>query len=373
MSNVKKESQVPFSSGCLVGTDALGRVLPGHSQAGSPRHDRYVGIFYFLWTGQHGTSGPYDITKILAQDPNAVNDSDHPLWGPMQAFHFWGEPLYGYYFADDAWVLRRHVQMLTSAGVDFLVFDATNRATYKKVYDVLFSVLDEVRLQGWNVPKFVFYTNTQSGQTVTELYQDIYKPGNYPDLWFYWEDKPLSFGNQNDAVLRPEVKQFFTIKYSWAWTDAVNNPNHWQWIDEHPQNWGWSSDPSKADQLPVAKASHPTNNRGESYQNNTQPAFDQYKLTPYTGQGRHFTEQWGRVFEVNPGVVMITQWNEWLAQRFEGTSTSRPGFLGHQVEIGETYFVDLYNQEYNRDIEPMKDGHTDNHYYLMLGNIRKFK
>ena len=123
----------------------------------------------------------------------------------------------------------------------------------------------------------------------------------------------------------------------------------------------------------MAKASHPTSNIGDSYQNGAQPAFDLYKLTPYASHGRHFAEQWGRVFEVDPRVVMITQWNEWLAQRFEGTATQRPSFLGHQVAVGETYFVDVYNQEYNRDIEPMKDGHTDNHYYLMLGNIRKFK
>ena len=29
-----------------------------------------------------------------------------------------------------------------------------------------------------------------------------------------------------------------------------------------------------------------------------------------------FAEQWGRALEVDPQVVMITQWNEWIAQRF---------------------------------------------------------
>ena len=36
-------------------------------------------------------------------------------------------------------------------------------------------------------------------------------------------------------------------------------------------------------------------------------------------------------------------------------------------------FVDLYNQEYSRDVEPMHGGHTDNYYYQMVSNIRKYK
>jgi hypothetical protein len=32
-------------------TDALGRTLIGHEQAGPPRPDKFVGAFYFLWNG----------------------------------------------------------------------------------------------------------------------------------------------------------------------------------------------------------------------------------------------------------------------------------------------------------------------------------
>ncbi|MEC0239021.1 hypothetical protein P4H66_03935 [Paenibacillus dokdonensis] len=42
-------------------------------------------------------------TQILQKWPEAVVDPDHPAWGPEEAFHFWGEPLYGYYLNDDAW------------------------------------------------------------------------------------------------------------------------------------------------------------------------------------------------------------------------------------------------------------------------------
>jgi len=39
----------------------------------------------------------------------------------------------------------------------------------------------------------------------------------------------------------------------------------------------------------------------------------------------------------------------------------------------DAMFVDQYNQEYSRDIEPMKGGHSDTYYYQMISNIRKFK
>ncbi len=41
--------------------------------------------------------------------------------------------------------------------------------------------------------------------------------------------------------------------------------------------------------------------------------------------------------------------------------------------VGIFYFIDQYNQEYSRDIEPMAGGHTDNYYYQLMANIRKYK
>jgi hypothetical protein len=104
-------------------TDALGRTPIDHAQAGPPRAGKFVGIFYFLWLGQHGTDGPYNITKILAKDPDALRHPSSPLWGPQNHFHHWGKPLFGYYVSDDAWVIQKHAQMLSDAGVDAIAFD----------------------------------------------------------------------------------------------------------------------------------------------------------------------------------------------------------------------------------------------------------
>jgi hypothetical protein len=173
-------------------TDALGRVLPNAAQVGPPRPDRWVGLFYFLWHGPHVNGGPYDISKILQRDPDAMAKPTSPPWGPMGAMHHWGESQFGYYLADDAYVLRRHAQMLADAGVDFIVFDVTNQATYKSYYMALLKVFSEVRAAGGRTPQVAFLTPFwDPSRVVPELYADLYKPGLYRDLWFHWDGKPL--------------------------------------------------------------------------------------------------------------------------------------------------------------------------------------
>ena len=83
-----------YSGAPVYGSDALGRSLPESSAVQSFRKDRYVGIFYFLWLNLDAV---YDVSKILAENPGAHDNNASPPWGPVNAYHFWGEPLYGYY------------------------------------------------------------------------------------------------------------------------------------------------------------------------------------------------------------------------------------------------------------------------------------
>ncbi len=69
-----------------VASDALGRSLPSCSEAGLPRQHRTVGVFYFLWLYPSDGLGPFDISQILAKDPQAITNAASPLWGPMHAF-----------------------------------------------------------------------------------------------------------------------------------------------------------------------------------------------------------------------------------------------------------------------------------------------
>ncbi len=173
-------------------TDALGRSLPTSAQAGPPRKDRYVGLFYFLWLGAYINGGPYDISRILAQHPDAMQHGDDPLWGPLLAPHHWGEPLFGYYQTDDAWVLRKHAQMLADAGVDVIIFDVTNQLTYSSYYKALLDVFAQVRKEGGRTPQVAFLCPFgDPGKVARELFHDLYAPGLHSDLWFRWQGKPL--------------------------------------------------------------------------------------------------------------------------------------------------------------------------------------
>lgn len=354
-----------------VGTDALGRSLPTPAEAGSARPNKYVGIFYFLWHGAY-PGNIYDITKILKANPL------QPVYGPKGAFHWWGQPEAGYYKADDPWVIRRNLQMLTNAGIDILFMDVTNGTTYLPTLKKLCAISHEMRQQGWPTPYICFITSTRPAETVADLYTNFYAANQYSDLWFRWQGKPLMLGKAED-ISDPTQRNFFTWRYSWQFTDAKNQPGHWQWLDNTPQNYGWVGDPAKAEEIPVAVASHPVFGVGKSYITGTgkQIAYTRNKLTPTTSEGRHFAEQWQRALAVDPAVVFVTGWNEWIAQRFVFDTTDRSmifkTFIDHQLRQGETFFQDQYNEEFNRDIEPMAGGYTDDYYYQLTANVRRFK
>jgi len=329
--------------------------------------DRFVGIFYFLWNGQHdGTpEGPLNIAEIMKAQPDALRDPNSPPWGPPGAMYFWAEPLLGYYLESDPWVLRRHAHLLADAGVDTLIFDATNTLTYKSVYMALCEVFSQVRREGGRTPQIAFMVNTQAGQTAQQLYEDLYKPGLYPELWFRWQGRPLMVCDPDEAG--QEVKAFFTLrKAHWPFTQ-VNTHNAWHWEAAYPQVYGYTDDPNKPEQVNVSVAQNlrqadgkVTNMSGGDARGRS---FHQGRLDKTPGSvnwGHNAQEQWERALQLDPPFVMVTGWNEWIAGRWD--SPNEP-----------VVFVDQFDQEFSRDIEMMKGGHGDNYYYQLVANIRRYK
>ncbi len=346
-----------------VAMDDLGRQLPGNAECGNPREGKIVAMFYFLWLQPSMPDGPYDISKILKENPA------NPQWAAPGAFHHWGEPEDGYYVSDDPYMIRKHCNMLVNAGVDVIVFDVTNGPTYPESYLRLCETFQAIRAEGERTPQISFITNTHHTAVVQELYNSFYAKNLYPDLWFRWEGKPLLMAAPEGHS--PEIANFFTFRRSWAWTKGqewfADGRDKWPWVDHFPQQAGWHENPQKPEEISVAVAQHPVSNIGRSFQNGKQPAPTQER----TDEGLCFQEQWNRALEVNPAVVFVTGWNEWIAQRF--VSDGRGQMLGKRIAQGETYFVDQYNREFSRDIEPMKGGHGDNYYYQLVSNIRRFK
>jgi hypothetical protein len=361
-----------------VATDALNRELPGYSECGPPREDRYVALFYFLWLGQHGTGGPYDITKLLAANPT------NPAWGPPGSFHHWGESELGYYLSSDDYVMRKHAHMLADAGVDVIVIDVTNGLTYQNNYLTLCSVFRQIRAEGGTTPQIAFMANYNGDGVVETLYENLYSKNLYPELWFYFKGKPLILAPLNGAAdpaggtitYSQDILDFFTMRYSWTWMNIEDDDKDtWKWMDDFLQQSGWHESFAIPEEISVSVGIVPHANQGRSYHNSTQPAHDAYGLSGTENQGLCFAEQWSRLNQIDPELLFITGWNEWVAQRqvFVGTGDPVTDFIGDPLEPGDTWFIDTYNQEYSRDIEPMKNGHTDNYYYQMIDGIRRYK
>jgi hypothetical protein len=342
-------------------TDALGRRLPGFKECGPPKKDKFVGIFYFDWLGQHSTTGPHDITKILAANP------DNPQWGPEQHFHHWGESEVGYYVSTDEWVIRRHCRMLTQAGIDTIILDVTNSFTYTPVYMKICEIYAKMRSEGIATPQMCFMAHSNEEATVQKLYDEFYAKNLYPELWFKWDGKPLILANPTN--MSKQVKDFFTFRESWAWHDPNgwygDGKGKWPWLDGVPQAPGLDMS-GNPEEICVCVAQHPMTNIGRSFHDGKEPDV------PKPAQGIYFADQWKHALEVNPQFIFITGWNEWVAQRFLADGVTNL-MTGRKLAKGESFFVDTCSQEYSRDIEPMKGGHTDNYYFQMIDGIRRFK
>lgn len=371
-----------------VGVDGLGRKLPTAADVHTPRH-RFVGIFYFLTQGMlarydAGGQATYDEPRDLYDNTQTILMAHgDPLSKPetwhVYGTYWWGEPAVGYFLADDPWVIRHNLQMLEEAGVDVVFFDVTNAVTYQPVYLQVMAVAEQMRLQGNPTPQFAFVTHARCGYTVTRLYNDFYSRNLFPDLWFYWQGKPLILGDSNATMddgtpLDPKIRDFFTWRYSWAWDPGKDK---WQWLDHYPQRWGWHTDPNVPEEMPVAVAEHPVSDIGRSFhgapgQGGFEPPLNSQDVAADVNKGIYFQEQWDRALQVDPQFVFVTGWNEWTARAFPSPGPQMH-FLGKPAPKGTLFFVDEYNEEFSRDIMPMKGGFGDDYYMQLVANIRRFK
>ena len=168
-------------------------------------------MFYFLWHEKSWTQGPFDVTKILASDPLAMQKPTSPPWGPLHYPHHWGESIFGYYLGDDESVLRKHAQMLADAGVDVVIFDTSNKVTYRHNYTTLMRVFQQMRQEGNRTPQVAFLTPFwDPASTVRELYDQLYSQHLFEELWFRWDGKPLILADPNLLYESTEKKGYAT-------------------------------------------------------------------------------------------------------------------------------------------------------------------
>jgi len=368
-------------------TDALGRKVREYRDAGDKKKDKFVAIFYWTWHqgDDDTTSQVKNITEIVRKYPEAMKDYHHPAWGNDQpGFFFWEQPLLGYYKTTDPWVLRKHAEMLADAGVDAVFFDCTNGdLTWKDSYEALLKTWDQAQKDGVNVPHIAymlpFNPVPHSLVSLRQLYRDVYKPGRYKNLWFYWKGRPCIMGypdNLTDSEEDREIANFFTFRPGQPdYVDGPSRNDQWGWLEDYPQHGYVKQANGKFEQVTVGIAQNASPetkghcsafnlpgsfSRSFSQRNGFDPRVDGYLY------GWNFMEQWDRAFELDPELVFVTGWNEYTA----GQWLPIHGWTGKPFS-----FVDQFDWEHSRDIEPNKGwGDRGDVYYMQLvDQVRKFK
>jgi hypothetical protein len=279
--------------------------------------------------------------------------------------------------------------------------------------------------------------NGPSITVVQSLYEKIYRAGKYKDLWYLWDGKPLLLYNATagtDATgtapkhpnpnydpkagsdphhphyrdpdytekfykdYTKDVKQFFTLRtmwwgnYMWAGKRFVGTEDHWSFGYELGDPRVKRMKPAELvsthngikEEAAVTPAQHPSSMIGKSWtRQHGEPRLDEFDLplaayVPWLGKtvahpegyGSYFQERWDEALQANPQFLYLNDWNEWTAGKYSPRKGSTFPFMGRKSDY---FFVDQYNAEFNRTIQPMKGGYTDNYYMQMVENIRRYK
>jgi len=388
---VSGKSAIEYARYNMAGEDALGRVVhPAHGD----RYDIDVGVFYCMWNGG-GSTHPGLQTEILdIQDMIENGQTDLLTNGDnLGQFHYWGEPLYGYYRSEDKWVLMRHMELLSQADVDFICIDNTNPVIYVEATLALLETLLELHNAGYQevLPKVTFYTNDNSGAQIEKIKSEFYMYQNekFAPLWYSPNGKPLIIGTTTNnigsnvhfstsitkSLFDAEGQDYFDVKES-QWPNARDeDPNaipwtHWSKLigDNGPTEAGYMA-------IPVAQHAQVYDSSIGNYNINassmSKEASRGYSPKNDTkddvASGTSFKESWSDVYYfAERGTlkgVLVTGWNEWIAQKQAGG-----------------VFVDVYNNEFSRDMEMMVDdatttsvGYGDNFYMQLVQQVRDVK
>jgi hypothetical protein len=425
-----------------VAHDALGRNMPSYSVVGPVKKDqrRVVGIFYVTWhsDSNHKLKSPYtaDVSRVLAGNPKARLDAKHPLW--TGGMYHWGEPEAGYFLSKDESVIRQDMSVLADAGMDVLVMDVTNAVRYWDEWAVVFAVMRKMKAEGNRVPQFCFWAfNGPVITVVQDLFDKIYKPGKYSDLWFYWDGKPLLLYNGNPRIdangkgprnpnphyeaaaktdpnhphhgdpdfteesyqdYTKEVKACFTLRTMWwgyrEWASKrfVGTEDNWSFgLDMGDKRVAAmtpdelvSKHNGQKEEAAVTAAQHPSSLTGKCWtREHGEPPLNEFDLPEPTfvpwlgrkvehpeGYGIYFQQRWDEALQANPQFLYLNDWNEWTAGKYPPTGKPTTPFMRRD---SPHFFVDQYNAEFNRCLQPMKGGYTDNYYMQMAQNIRRYK
>ena len=419
----------------IVSTDVYGRSFDEGDVASS---DKKVGMFYFIWLGEHEEAGIFDVTKYnkteegrkalwskleLVDDEYQIvqeyDDEGQPIEAsPLHKFHYFSEPLYGYYCSDDPWVLARHIELLTMSGIDYISLDLTNMSIYEKNTRAVLEALLKYQNEGWRVPQVTsFLTGTTKSfnhpQRVLDFYNAFYTDPRYDSLWLRDDatGKPvISIDRpQYYADLSPLVTANLKIRNTiWPYDKEQTAYDDASWMDwQYPQrvytnsdgtymsvsvsqhvggSFGVSCNPYvKNDsnvRTPVAEYYHYYDTgAATNYDSNRGRGWD-YELNKNVKEnafkGTNLEAQWRNALDNEKSIdeVFVTGWNEWVAYKLplneiHGGTTKLDEYYGKYYNT--VTFCDTCDEEFSRDIEMTKEGYGDNFYLQNMRLTREYK
>ena len=354
------------------------------------------------WESKGRGVGTINVQQVMDEHPEAKNDFDHPAWrnicrdGKLGTGH-WAEPIWGYYYSSDEWVVRRQGMLFANAGVDCLVYDTTNGVDmWDKGYQTVGRGFSRMKADGVAVPGFAFMmpigsiwyrgAHQWTRKQLRMAWEKIYSKGLYRDLWFVWKGKPLVLaspeGLDPDDHVDREILAFFTFRpIQPLYAEGPSKWRKWGWLSVYPQS-VFTNEDGTPEQVCVGVAQNINQENLCKYAATDEGGFRCYGLSyamngtevfgrSYTSKGfdprpdaklwgANFQEQWDRAVMVDPEFVFVTGWNEWIAgpRRFR------------EVPNG---FSDQFDEEHSRDCEPSKGNLKDHYYYQLCANIRRYK
>ena len=151
---------------------------------------------------------------------DSFDDGDFGSYG---ATHYWSQPIWGYYFTTEKWVIAKQLEMFITAGIDYIAIDYTNGYTYSSTLVLMFEVYREYQLKGWNVPKFLFICGGSGGSGRGSKLTEVVQPGTpfYIDNAASYNEKNMADFMADAVFFRPE---FIELGYDNLWYHLPDDP-----------------------------------------------------------------------------------------------------------------------------------------------------
>ncbi len=392
----KTQDTVPDSairdiySDTWTAVDDYGRKIADYSEVGRiDDGSRQVAMLYWNWFSAFGTDRRATvISTIITRYPEAKHDYINPAWDQKGIF-YWSEPVLGYYLSDDYWVYRKHAEMLANAGVDAIFLDFSNSGnTYIRQLNILAQAFKDAKASGIDIPRislFAFPGNAaDSYRGLATVYINCFVENDYSDIWFYVDGKPLIFGWDPDEAknavsgdrfalrLVTEMKAFFSFRAMGSRNsaeDGKEGDKKWMWLENFPQVQRNPDENGRPEMMTLGVSINKSTvyggigvfsdefTKGRGYSE----AFGEDYTADGMREAYFFREQARLVLDADPKLVVIDGWNEWIAER-------QPLYNGFT-----NAFVDTYDDENSRDIEPSRGALKDDYYNLLVDFVRKYK